>query len=259
MQYMLKLAFFIWGSIVGSFLNVCIYRMPLSKSIVWPGSQCVHCGHFIKWYENIPMFSFLFLKGKCSACKKKISSRYFLVELLTAVLFTALYVKFGFSLELLFFLILVCGLIVATFIDFDYQLIPDTVSLGGLALGLIASYVHPHMFATEARNTALLYSFYGAAAGGISIYAVGLLGKFLFKKDAMGFGDVKFLAMIGSFVGWQKVILIFFLAPFFGSAVGIFLKIKYKVETIPYGPYLALATLVAIFWGERIIGKLFYF
>ena len=183
---MLKLIFFIWGTIVGSFLNVCIYRMPRSKSIVWPGSQCVNCGHFIKWYENIPLVSFVFLKGKCGSCKKKISVRYFLVELLTGILFTALYIKFGLTLNLLFFLIFMCGLIVATFIDFDYQLIPDTVSLGGLALGLAASFIHPSLFGVVSHKAALLNSFYGAAAGGISIYAVGILGKFLFRKDAMG-------------------------------------------------------------------------
>lgn len=262
-----KYIFFIIGAIIGSFLNVCIYRMPKSKSIVSPRSQCVHCGAFIKWYENIPLLSYLFLKGKCSSCKKPISIRYFIVELLTAVLFVLLYAKFGLTLDLLFSLVLICGLIVATFIDFEYQLIPDTVSFGGLAAGLLTSILHPTFFHTFNRKAAFMNSLAGALIGAFTIYSIGVVGKVLFKKklkeinedSAMGFGDVKFLAMIGAFLGWQKVLLVFFLAPFFGSAVGIILKIKYKMETIPYGPYLSLAAVIAILWGDQILGKLFYF
>ncbi len=158
------------------------------------------------------------------------------------------YAKFGMSPNLFFFLILICGLIVATFIDFEYQLIPDSISLGGLAVGLVISLF----------KSAFLDSLLGAVIGGAAIYAVGVLGKLAFKKEAMGFGDVKFLAMIGSFLGWHKVLLVFFLAPFFGAAVGIILKIRYKIETIPYGPYLSLATIVAILWGKEIVNKLFY-
>jgi leader peptidase (prepilin peptidase)/N-methyltransferase len=227
--------------------------MPRSKSIVSPGSRCVHCGAAIKWHENIPLASFVLLRGRCSSCKKPIAARYFIVELLTAVLFAMLYAKFGLTLNLLFYLIFVCGLIVATFIDFDYQLIPDTVSFGGLAAGLLAGFL----------NKAFLNSLIGAAVGALSIYATGLAGKALFSKklkeinedSAMGFGDVKFLAMIGAFLGWQKVLLVFFLAPFFGAAVGLILKIKYKIETIPYGPYLSLAAVIAMLWGEEIIRR----
>jgi leader peptidase (prepilin peptidase) / N-methyltransferase len=245
---LLKILFFILGSFIGSFLNVCIYRMPKSESIVTPRSHCVNCKAFIKWYENIPLLSYIALRGRCRYCKKSISVRYFIVELLTAVLFVLFYSKFGLGLDLLFYLILLCGLIVATFIDFEYQLIPDSVSLGGLALGLIINL-----------RGDFLSSLLGAAIGAGSIYSIGVLGKLLFKKEAMGFGDVKFLAMIGAFLGWQKVLVVFFLAPFFGAAVGITLKIKYKAEIIPYGPYLSLATIVTILWGEKILGKLLYF
>lgn len=256
---MLRILFFIWGCAVGSFLNVCIYRLPRNKSIISPRSQCVHCGKAIKWHENIPLLSYIFLKGKCSSCKKPISVRYFIVELLTAVLFVLFYSKFGMTLSLFIFLILMCGLIIATFIDFEYQLIPDSISLGGLALGLLVSFLYPRVFSAISHKTALLNSLCGAIAGGASIYSIGLFGKALFKKEAMGFGDVKFLAMIGSFIGWQKVLFVFFLAPFFGAAVGIILKVRYKIETIPYGPYLSLATVVVILWGDEILGKLFYF
>jgi leader peptidase (prepilin peptidase)/N-methyltransferase len=260
---MVSLLFFITGAIVGSFLNVCIYRMPRSESLVSPGSRCVHCGAAIKWHENIPLLSYLFLRGRCSSCKKPISARYFIVELLTAVLFTVLYMKFGLTLNLLFYLIFVCGLIVATFIDFEHQLIPDTVSFGGLAIGLLSGIAHPALFHTISRKAAFLNSLAGAAAGALSIYVISVLGTMMFRKklkqinedSAMGFGDVKFLAMIGAFLGWQKVLLVFFLAPFFGAAVGLIAKIKYKAETIPYGPYLSLAAIVAMLWGEDIIRR----
>ena len=255
---MLSCFFFIGGTIIGSFLNVCIYRMPLSKSVVAPGSHCVHCGHVLAWYENVPLLSFFFLRGKCSACHKRISIRYATVELITGILFAALYRQFGFCPELFIFILMSCGLVLATFIDFDHQLIPDTVSFGGLALGLASSFFFPRIIGCSDGKAGVLQSFYGALAGGASIYLIGALGKVLFKKDAMGFGDVKFLAMIGSFLGWQKILLVFFVAPFFGAAVGIFLKIRYKVETIPYGPYLSLAAIVAIFWGDRLLDLLMH-
>ncbi|MBI4335131.1 MAG: prepilin peptidase [Candidatus Omnitrophica bacterium] len=263
---MLKLLFFIMGAIVGSFLNVCIYRMPRSESIVSPRSHCVHCGTLIRWHENIPFVSYILLKGKCGKCKRPISPRYFVVELLTAVLFVLFYMKFGFTLNLAFFLILLCGLMIATFIDLQYQLIPDSVSLGGLALALITGLAFPGIFGAMSRKAALLFSLGGAAMGGLSTLAISYAGKILFRQKlrdlkedaAMGFGDVKFLAMIGAFIGWQKVLLVFFLAPFFGAAVGIVLKLRYKLELIPYGPYLSLATVIAILLGEEILGKLFY-
>lgn len=255
---MVKFLFFIWGSCVGSFLNVCIYRMPRSESIVSPRSHCVHCQKTIKWYENIPLLSYIFLRGKCSSCKKPISPRYFAVELLTAALFVVFYIRFGFTLNLLFFLILACGLMLATFIDFEYKLIPDTVSLGGLVLGLAISPFSLGLHQGRGGLSACIDSLLGAAAGGLTIYAAGILGKMIFKKEAMGFGDVKFLAMIGAFLGWQKVLLVFFLAPLFGSAVGIVLKIRYKIETIPYGPYLSLAAIIAILYGDKILNAIFY-
>lgn len=264
---LLKILFFILGSIIGSFLNVCIYRMPRSKSIISPRSQCPHCGKAIAWYENIPLLSYILLRGKCSACRKPISVRYFVVESLTAVLFLLFYIKFGLGLDLLFYLILICGLIIAAFIDFEHQLIPDSISFGGLVLGLIISLLHPAFFSVVNRKAALIDSVLGALIGGLSIYLVGLFGKILFRKklerlgekDAMGFGDVKFLAMIGAFLGWQKVLLVFLLAPFFGTAVGLVLKIRNKVELIPYGPYLSLAAVIVILYGTEIISRIFYF
>ncbi len=172
------------------------------------------------------------------------------------------YSKFGLTLNLLFLLALVCGLIVASFIDFEYQLIPDSVSLGGIALGLAINAVKGVVGAHSVRP--LQDSLAGALIGGGSIYAIGFIGKILFRKkleaikedSAMGLGDVKLLAMIGAFLGWRKVLLVFFLAPIFGSVAGLALKIRYKAEIIPYGPYLSLAAVIAVLWGDEIIRRL---
>ncbi|MFH1848317.1 MAG: prepilin peptidase [Candidatus Omnitrophota bacterium] len=255
---MINFLFFIAGSFIGSFLNVCIYRIPKEKSIISPGSSCPHCAYKIKWHENIPLLSFLFLRGKCSGCGKRISGRYFVVELLTALVFVLLYSKVGPGLNLLFFLIFSCALIVITFIDFEYQMIPDSVSLGTLAVGLLASVISPSLHGEILRKHSLISSALGIAAGAGSIYLMGVFGKAVFKKEAVGFGDVQLLAMIGAFLGWQKTILVFFMAPFFGAPIGIAKKLVSKQDTIPYAPYLSLAAFVAMLWGRDIIAKILH-
>lgn len=249
---------FIFGAVIGSFLNVCIYRLPRCESIVYPPSRCPNCKKNIIWYDNIPILSFLFLKGKCRSCKAKISIRYFLVELLTAMLLVAMFIGFGLAPKFFAYAILSCGLIIATFVDFEIHEIPDQVSLGGLFAGLLISYLFPSVFDEASRMHGLLASFVGALIGGGSIYLMGFLGEMAFKKEAMGGGDVKLMAMIGSFIGWKWVLLTFFVAPVFGSIAGIILKFRYGRETIPYGPYLSLAALAAIFFGGNILRLLFY-
>jgi len=252
-----RLIVFIFGSIIGSFLNVCIYRLPKGKSVVTPASSCPKCGTAISWYDNIPLLSYLILTGKCRSCKAAISFRYFLVELITALLLATIFSVFGLSAKFFAYSIMSCGLIVATFVDFEINEIPDEVSMGGLVVGLVLSFAMPSVFGAVSRGGALLGSFLGAVAGGASIYIIGFLGELVFKKEAMGGGDVKLMAMIGSFLGWKLALLVFFVAPLFGSIVGIILKIKSGRETIPYGPYLSLAALVAVFFGEKIIRLLF--
>lgn len=253
-----KLIVFIFGSVIGSFLNVCIYRLPKGKSVVRPASSCPKCGTYISWYDNIPLLSYLILMGKCRACKAAILFRYFLVELITALILTALFAAFGPNARFFAYSIMACGLIVATFVDFEINEIPDEVSLGGIVVGLALSFAMPSLFGAVSRGGALLESFLGAVAGGASIYIIGYIGELVFKKEAMGFGDVKLMAMIGSFLGWKLILLVFFVAPLFGSIVGIILKIKSGRETIPYGPYLSLAALVAVFFGEKILKTLFW-
>ena len=217
---------FIFGLLVGSFLNVCIYRMPKNESIVFPASHCTACGKGISWYDNIPVISYLVLMGKCRFCKAKIRWRYPLVEILTAALLSVLFGQFGITPKFFVYSIMACGLIVATFIDFEIQEIPDEISLGGLVIGLVLAFAFPSILGAATRFYAFLSSLCGAIAGGGSIFLLGVAGKIIFKKEAMGGGDVKLMAMIGSIIGLKLVILTFFLAPFFGAIPGIISKIK---------------------------------
>jgi len=169
------------------------------------------------------------------------------------------YLYFDFSPKFFIFSILGAALIISSFIDFEHQLIPDVITIPGIFIGLMASFLFPSILAETVKFSAALNSLVGVAAGGGSIYAMGVLGKLAFRKEAMGGGDVKLMAMIGSFVGWKRVLLIFFLAPFFGAMAGIILKIKEKKDTIPYGPYLSIATFIAILWGDKILGWLFFY
>lgn len=247
---------FILGLIVGSFLNVCIYRLPRGESIISPFSYCPHCRKSIPWFYNIPLLSYIFLKGRCHFCKKPISFRYFAVELISASILVFLFNHFGLGSMFIIISLLITSLIVVSFIDLEHELIPDVLTLPGLGLGIVISFIFPHLQGTEAHLLGLWKSALGVLVGGGVIYAMGIVGKAIFKKESMGGGDVKLLAMIGAFVGWEKVLVTFFVAPLFGSVVGIILKIKEKKEHIPYGPYLSLAAVISILWGDKIINRL---
>ncbi len=262
---MIIFAIIIIGLMIGSFLNVCIYRMPSEKSIVTPRSYCPRCKHQVLWYDNIPVLSFILLLGKCRFCKKSISLRYITVEVLTALIFAVLVSKLGLNATTVIYMVLSCGMIVATFIDFEHQIIPDEITYGGMVLGVIASFVFPQLHNTSNRLYALRDSLFGLILGGALIYLIAMIGTIIFKKklekigqeSAMGGGDIKYLAMIGAFLGWQGAIFVFFLAPFLGSFVGIMEKIRKRADVIPYGPYLSAAAFVAILWGDRILRKIF--
>ncbi len=253
MEYFLGVYFFVIGAIVGSFLNVCIIRMPLEESIVKPRSHCRHCKKIIPWYDNIPFVSFLLLRGRCRFCQNKISPRYFLVELITASLFLVFYLHLGLSWILFPYLVFVSALIVATFVDIDHRIIPDEISVGGMVVGFVFSLIFPAMHGVSKPLLSLGFSLLGALVGGSIIYAIGVLGDFLFKKESMGGGDVKLLAMIGAFLGWKMAVLTFFIAPFFGAVVGIIIKIRTKDSMIPYGPFLSLASLISLYGGDKIV------
>lgn len=258
MTIFINLIVFVFGLIVGSFLNVCIYRMPREESIVKPRSHCPKCNKMVAWYDNIPLLSYIILRGKCRYCKDKISFQYFIVELLTGVMFVLFYKSFGLTVTSLIYIIFVCGLIVATFIDFNFRIIPDEINIGGIILALIISLVYPQLHHAPNHLLGLFRSFLGMIVGGGVIYLTGVIGDFIFKKETMGGGDVKLLAMIGAFLGWKVAILTFFLAPMFGAVVGIIIKLKTKSSLIAYGPYLSMASIVALFWSDEIIHWLLY-
>jgi len=244
---------FILGTIVGSFLNVCIVRLPHEKSIVFPASHCVHCQKPIAWYDNIPLLSYLFLGGRCRHCKARFSFRYFLVELITGVSFLLFYKYFGLHAVLVPYLVMMCGFIVATFVDFEHRIIPDEVSIGGMIAGVLFSALIPQLHGQDVFWKGLLWSVVGLLAGGGSIYLMGMLGDVLFKKESMGGGDVKLMAMVGAFMGWKYALLTFFLAPFFGALYGVIEKIRTKESTIAYGPFLVFGALLCLFKGDAII------
>jgi leader peptidase (prepilin peptidase) / N-methyltransferase len=253
-----RLFAFVFGAAVGSFLNVCIHRLPLGESIAWPGSHCPKCKKPILWYDNIPFVGYLVLRGKCRFCKEKISPRYFIVELLTAGAFLTFFNLYGFSYEFFFYLIFTCGLLVATFVDIQHRIIPDEISIGGMVAGFLLTAIHGF------KLTGMRDSLLGIVIGGGIIYLVGFLFDLVYFKllkrppiqgetESMGGGDVKLLAMIGAFLGWKSAVLTFFLAPFFGIILGVVNLVAKKDHTVPYGPFLSLAALVSLFWADKII------
>ena len=244
---------FFFGACLGSFLNVCIYRIPREESVITPRSHCPNCGKLIAWFDNIPMLSYLALRAKCRHCGVRISPRYFLVELLTALLFLLVWQRFGLSLVTPVYWLMVFGLILATFVDFEHMIIPDRCSLGGMVLGLAFSAVVPALHDAETIVQSLTRSLIGLAVGAGSLWSVGFVGKIVFKKDAMGLGDVKLLGALGAFLGWQAVVFIIMISSFFGSMVGIALILfgnKAWQSRIPFGPYLALAAVVWMLGGD---------
>jgi len=239
--------------VIGSFLNVCIYRLPLEQSIVTPRSHCPSCKKTIPWYDNIPLVSYVLLGGRCRSCKAKISFNYFLVELLTAAVLVVLFATFKLTPLFFIYSFFACGLIVVTLVDFKHQIIPDEISIPGIIIGFILSVVYPKLHAAGSLVPSLVDSAMGILVGGGTLFLLGIAGEKIFKKEAMGFGDVKLLAMIGAFLGWKLVLITIFLSSILGTIVGIILKVTTKQEYIAYGPFLAMAAVLSIFWGNRII------
>jgi leader peptidase (prepilin peptidase)/N-methyltransferase len=250
---MLTLISIIFGALVGSFLNVCIVRLPKEESIITPGSHCPHCKKAIKFYDNVPLVSYLLLNGKCRYCKKTISFQYPLVEGITALSSLSLFMRFGPSLSYLIYFVFVAALIVITVIDLYHQIIPDVISLPGIGVGLLASLIFSHI--------AFLDSLIGVILGGGSLFLVATLYQWFFKREGMGGGDVKLLAMIGAFLGWKAVILTILLSSLIGSIIGIIimvLKGKDFKYAIPFGPFLSLGAVIALFFGNHLINWYLY-
>lgn len=348
-----SLVLFTFGCMVGSFLNVCIHRMPRGESIVSPPSHCPHCGYSIPWYLNVPLVTWLYLRGRCANCRAPISVRYFLVELLTGVAFLSCWLGFGLQSPwlALVYCVVLAGLIAATFIDFEHFIIPDEITLGGIVVGFVCSFAVPLLHDAKTAVGGLRGSFFGIIVGGGVIYGILRLGKLLFgrqkielapgskiifteyalvlpdrempyeeiffrdsdtirveastvelpdrclravpvrlsptrlqvgddtfkpeetphmeivadrielPREAMGMGDVKFMAAIGAFLGWQATLFSLMVSSVIGSVVGVSLIAFRRHEwssRLPYGPYIAVAAVVWIFAGERILGLLLH-
>ena len=265
-----KIIVFIFGSMVGSFLNVCIHRLPQGQSIIKPASYCPKCKKSIPWYDNIPFLSYIILRGRCRFCKEGISFRYFLVELITASLFLIFYILYGLNYQFLFYIVLVCGLIIATFVDLQHRIIPDEISIGGIVVGFLLNIIRGISIRPMSLNLQpIKNSLLGIILGGGIIYFTGFIFDLVYfrllkrppvdgETESMGGGDVKFLAMIGAFLGWKAVILAFFIAPVLGAIAGLVNLLITKKHTIPYGPFLALAALITIFWQHRIVNFIIY-
>lgn len=348
-----SLVFFVFGCIVGSFLNVCIYRMPLELSVVSPPSHCPHCKYAIPFYLNIPLVTWLALRGRCKNCGAPISPRYFAVELLTGLVFLGCWLEFGHQNPWLAvaYSVFIAGLIVATFIDFEHFIIPDEITLGGAVAGFVISFFLPQLHGVQTTGDGMARSLLGIAAGAGMVYAVLRMGKLLFgrqkvklegetkiiftesalclpdqeipyeeifyrksdtivlsartvelidrgypearvrlspdrlkigdedidpetvshmevncteimlPREAMGLGDVKFMAGIGAFLGWQGAVFSLMASSLIGSVVGIALILARKREwssRMPYGPYIALAAVIWIFGGDKIYAALFH-
>jgi leader peptidase (prepilin peptidase)/N-methyltransferase len=241
----------LFGLIIGSFLNVCIYRIPREKSIVNPPSSCPGCGAPIRAWDNIPLVSYLLLAGKCRKCGVNISLRYPAVELLNGLMYAAVLFHFGIGWHLPLLFALVSAMIIITFIDLDFQIIPDVITLPGMLIGLAAAhFLLPDPFA---RYSLLGFtsSLIGLFAGGVSFYLIAIL-----SRGGMGGGDVKMMAMVGAFMGWKGVFLTTLVGSLAGSLVGIALMIfkgQGRKTKIPFGPFLAIGSVVSLFFGRMII------
>jgi len=255
----MRLSPMIWGLLVvlglmvGSFLNVCIWRMPREESIVRPRSHCPSCNRLIAWYDNLPLISYVLLGARCRHCRARISWRYPVVEALTAAAFVGVVAWFGLSLVSVVYIAFVCGLIVASFVDLDHQIIPDEISVGGLVVGLVLSGVIPALHGTDSVWTSLLRSFIGALVGGGLLYGTGIIGDLIFRKESMGGGDIKLLAMAGSILGWKLALVTFFISPMLALIPGLAVLLFKRSHVIPYGPFLSLGLIVSMFVGHELL------
>lgn len=249
----LWVAWFVWGSLMGSFLNVCIFRMPREQSVVRPRSRCPACERPIAWYDNIPLVSYVVLRGACRHCKRSISWRYPVVEALTGTAAVSVFHRFGMSAAGWIYLAFICALIVASFVDFEFQIIPDEISVGGLVVGVLCSVLIPSLHGTDSPWVALGRSVLGLFVGGGLLYGTGIIGDFMFRKESMGGGDIKLLAMAGSLLGWKAVTVTFFISPVIALIPGVFVLLLKRTNVIPYGPFLSLGLVASLFFGDEII------
>jgi leader peptidase (prepilin peptidase)/N-methyltransferase len=239
----------IFGLLIGSFLNVCIYRIPKNLSIVYPNSHCPKCKKEIKWYDNVPVLSYMILGGRCRHCKAKITPRYLIVEVLTSLLFLLAYLKFGYSTELLSTVILFSFLVIIALIDLKTQYIYDVTVVPLAVLGLIFSFF--------IKGQTPLLSLVGFLTGGAIFLSIAYISRLVYKQEGMGMGDVKLAAAIGAFLGWRSTVMMVIFAVVFGGIISIILlliKKKGRRDYIPFGPFLVLGTVLMVLTGDKLSG-----
>ena len=267
---------FAFGCCVASFLNVCIWRLPREESVVRPGSHCPKCNAPIRWWQNIPVLSWLVLRGRCANCREPISARYITVELIGGVLFLLAYFQWAAP----FFLrtpppmglvpradlwvlpaswLVIAGLILGSFIDLDHFYLPDRVTIGGMVLGVPLSFLVPEMQGQEDRLAALYWSLGGMAGAFLFLWTVGAIFSKLFRKEALGFGDVKLIGAVGAFFGPWAALFTVILSSVVGSVAGVALMVRGRAKlggftAVPYGPFLAIGALVWMYWGPALLG-----
>ena len=238
----------LFGALVGSFLNVCIYRLPRYESIAWPGSHCPVCAQPIAWYDNIPLASYLLLRGRCRQCASAISLRYPVIEVLNAAGYLALLWRFGAGWEAAAYALLYSALLVVAGTDLSHKIIPDAVTLPGIAIGLVS--------ASTVLPLGIINGVIGLLVGGGILWLLAWASPYLFGKEGMGGGDIKLLAMIGAFLGWKPALLTIMLGSFFGSLVGVSLiaaRVIKREDYIPFGPFLVGGAVMALFFGQSIL------
>ncbi|GAC1401063.1 MAG: A24 family peptidase [Pyrinomonadaceae bacterium] len=259
------------GAVIGSFLNVVIHRLPHGESIVFPNSRCPNCQTAIRAYDNVPVLAYLWLGGKCRACKTRISPRYPLVEALTAALFALVFFHDGLTLALPFDLIFVASIVALIFIDAEHMILPNAITYPGFVFALIARFIVPNLMGVEflthntgggvselkLRGISIIGGFIGASVGGGLLWLVGFLWEKLRGVEAMGMGDVKMLFYVGAFLGWQLTLVTIFLAVFSGAFIGIALMLKSGSRDmqmrLPFGIFLGIGAIIGLLYGTTLI------
>lgn len=237
-----------FGAVVGSFLNVCIYRLPRHESVAWPGSHCPTCAHAIAWYDNIPILSYVALAGRCRQCAVRIPLQYPAVEILNGLGYVGVLWFFGLTWATMVYWGLYSALLVVAGTDLSHKIIPNAITFPGIILGLIS--------AGTILPLGLVNGIIGLLVGGGILWLLAWASPYLFGKEGMGGGDIKLLAMIGAFLGWKPAVMTIMLGSFLGSVVGVTLiasKIIRREDYIPFGPFLVCGALVSLFFGQSLL------
>lgn len=249
MTMMISIVLFIFGLIIGSFINVVVYRLPRRESIISPGSHCPHCLHPIAFYDNLPLVSYIMLRGRCRYCKKRISVQYPIVEFIAGAILPLSFVLYGFGVRFLALSLFLYLLLPLFIIDLKHRVVPDKITIPGIVAGFAFSFFLEEITWYD--------SLIGITVGGMVILIISVMGRFIFKREAMGTGDVMLFMLVGAFLGWQKVLLTLILASILGSIIGLAIvaKKRKKFIVVPFGPFIAAGAVISCFWGTFLIEK----